>query len=234
MRTTPPIRSALNSLDAATDWINSEPLTAAALRGNVVAVQFCTYSCINWIRTIPYVRAWAARYRDQGLVVIGAHTPEFAFEHEIGGVRRALAAMGVEYPVVLDNEYAIWRALRQPLLAGAVCRRRRRSRPVPPLRRGRLRGVRTGHPGAAGRRGRTGARPGARTSRLRPTGTRCGPPRPTSATPRASAGPATPRGWPSTSGRSPVSGRSATSRPWSRPPRPRSRIASRLVTSTSS
>ena len=87
-----------------------QPLTAAALRGKVVAVQFGTYSCINWIRTLPYVRAWARAYRDRGLVVVGAQTPEFGFEQEIGGVRRALAAMGVEYPVVLDNAYAIWSA----------------------------------------------------------------------------------------------------------------------------
>jgi hypothetical protein len=104
------IGSALISLDAATEWLNSGPLTATGLRGRVVAVQFCTYSCINWIRTLPYVRAWADKYRDRGLVVVGAHTPEFAFEREPEGVRRALRAMGVEHPVVLDNEYAIWRA----------------------------------------------------------------------------------------------------------------------------
>jgi Thioredoxin like C-terminal domain len=110
MRTIPPARSALGELDRSTEWLNSEPLTAAALRGKVVAVQFCTYSCINWIRTLPYVRAWASAYRDDGLVVVGAHAPEFAFEHEIEGVRRAMAAMGVEHPIVLDNEYAIWTA----------------------------------------------------------------------------------------------------------------------------
>jgi hypothetical protein len=98
------------SLDDATEWLNSEPLTAAGLSGKVVAVQFCTYSCINWIRTIPYVRAWADRYRDRGLVVVGAHAPEFTFEQELEGVRRALRAMKVEYPVVLDNEYRIWQA----------------------------------------------------------------------------------------------------------------------------
>jgi thiol-disulfide isomerase/thioredoxin len=103
-------RSALSSLDGVHEWLNSEPLTAAGLRGKVVAVQFCTYSCINWIRTIPYVRAWASAYGDRGLVVVGVHAPEFAFEREIGGVRRALAQMGVEYPVVLDNDYTIWRS----------------------------------------------------------------------------------------------------------------------------
>jgi len=106
-RTTP---IPLAALDAETQWVGSEPLTAAGLRGKVVAVQFGTYSCINWIRTLPYIRAWARTYRDRGLVVVGAQTPEFGFEHEIGGVRRALAAMGVDYPVVLDNAYAIWSA----------------------------------------------------------------------------------------------------------------------------
>jgi hypothetical protein len=110
MDQTTPIGSALVELDRATEWLNSEPLTAAGLRGSVVAVQFCTYSCINWIRTLPYVRAWASAYGDRGLVVVGAHAPEFAFEREIEGVRRAMAEMGVEHPIVLDNEYAIWRS----------------------------------------------------------------------------------------------------------------------------
>jgi Thioredoxin like C-terminal domain len=75
-----------------------------------VAVQFCTYSCVNWIRTLPYVRAWVSAYSDRGLVVVGAHAPEFAFERELEGVRRAIEEMGVEHPIVLDNEYAIWRS----------------------------------------------------------------------------------------------------------------------------
>ena len=104
--------SALAELDDATEWINSEPLTATGLSGNVVAVQFCTYSCVNWIRTLPYVRAWANAYRDPGLVVVGAHAPEFAFERELEGVRGAMAEMGVEHPIVLDNEYAIWRSFK--------------------------------------------------------------------------------------------------------------------------
>ena len=103
-------RTTLSELDNATEWVNSEPLKAAGLQGHVVAVQFCTYSCINWIRTIPYVRAWASAYRDQGFVVVGAHSPEFSFEHEIEGVRRAMQAMAVEYPIVLDNDFAIWRS----------------------------------------------------------------------------------------------------------------------------
>ena len=103
-------RTTLSELDNATDWVNSEPLTAAGLRGHVVAVQFCTYSCINWIRTLPYVRAWASAYRDQGFVVVGAHSPEFSFEHELEGVRTAMREMEVEHPIVLDNDFAIWRS----------------------------------------------------------------------------------------------------------------------------
>src|SRR3954465_11656966 len=95
------LHTALSGLDGATEWLNSEPLTAPRLRGNVVAVQFCTYSCINWIRTLPYVRAWARAYGDDGLVIVGAHAPEFTFERELEGVRRALRALEVEHPIVL-------------------------------------------------------------------------------------------------------------------------------------
>ena len=111
MSATPPIHVSLSALDDATQWLNSEPLTAAALEGKVVAVQFGTYSCINWIRTLPYVRAWVRAYADDGLVIVGAQTPEFSFEHDIEGVRRSIAEMGLEHPIVLDNDYAIWRSL---------------------------------------------------------------------------------------------------------------------------
>jgi thiol-disulfide isomerase/thioredoxin len=100
----------LSALDAAPVWLNSEPLTAAGLRGRVVLVDFWTYSCVNWLRTLPYVRAWHERYRDRGLTVVGAHAPEFGFEHELGNVRRAAAELDVGYPVVIDNEFAIWRS----------------------------------------------------------------------------------------------------------------------------
>ena len=100
-----------SGLDRATEWLNSSPLTAASLAGKVVLVDFCTYTCINWLRTLPYVRAWSQKYRDQ-LVVIGVHTPEFPFEQDVNNVRRAVRQMGIEYPVVVDNEYAVWRALR--------------------------------------------------------------------------------------------------------------------------
>jgi thiol-disulfide isomerase/thioredoxin len=94
----------------ATTWLNSPPMTPEALRGKVVLVQFWTYSCINWLRTLPYVRAWAARYRDAGLVVIGVHSPEFDFEKDLGNVRRAVKDMAIEYPVAIDNDHAIWQA----------------------------------------------------------------------------------------------------------------------------
>jgi hypothetical protein len=104
------IEGELPDLGGATAWLNSEPLTPAGLRGRVVLVQFCTYSCINWLRTLPYVRAWDDQYRDDGLVVIGAHSPEFPFEHEVDRVRPALEAMDVVYPIAMDNDFAVWRA----------------------------------------------------------------------------------------------------------------------------
>jgi thiol-disulfide isomerase/thioredoxin len=98
---------ALASLGSATGWLNSPPLTAAGLRGSVVLVDFWTYTCINWLRTLPYLRAWAERYRDHGLVVIGVHTPEFDFEHDLDNVRRAAKDLRVNYPIAIDNDYAI-------------------------------------------------------------------------------------------------------------------------------
>jgi thiol-disulfide isomerase/thioredoxin len=97
-------------LDGDTAWINSQPLKAADLRGKVVLIEFWTYTCINWRRQLPYVRAWADKYRDKGLVVIGVHSPEFAFEKKIDNVRRATKEIGVQYPVAVDSDYAIWRA----------------------------------------------------------------------------------------------------------------------------
>jgi thiol-disulfide isomerase/thioredoxin len=100
----------LTSLARANEWFNSPPLTASALRGRVVLVQVWTYTCINWLRTLPYVRAWAERYRDQGLVVIGVHAPEFSFEKNVDNVRRAAKELKIDYPIAIDNDYAIWRA----------------------------------------------------------------------------------------------------------------------------
>ena len=101
--------SKLSALRGATGWLNSRPLTAADLRGKVVLVEFWTYTCINWLRALPYVRAWAGKYRDHGLTVIGVHTPEFRFEHNIDNVRTAAKDMRVDYPIALDNDYAIWK-----------------------------------------------------------------------------------------------------------------------------
>jgi thiol-disulfide isomerase/thioredoxin len=102
--------SPLAAIDGATVWLNSEPLTAAGLQGRVVLVDFWTYSCVNWLRTLPYVRAWHERYRDRGLVVVGVHAPEFGFEHDLDNVRRAAGDLDVGYPVVIDNDFAIWRS----------------------------------------------------------------------------------------------------------------------------
>jgi thiol-disulfide isomerase/thioredoxin len=98
------------SLAAATAWLNSAPLGPAELRGQVVLVNFWTWTCINWLRQEPYVRAWSQAYRDDGLVVIGIHTPEFSFEHDIDGVRRATEERAIDYPVAVDNDYGIWSA----------------------------------------------------------------------------------------------------------------------------
>src|ERR1700733_6746376 len=101
---------AMPSLGGATEWLNSEPLSPAGLRGQVVLVNFWTLTCINWLRTEPYVRAWSRAYRTDGLVVIGVHTPEFSFEHEVDRVRQATRDRSIDYPVALDNDYAIWTA----------------------------------------------------------------------------------------------------------------------------
>jgi thiol-disulfide isomerase/thioredoxin len=103
-------QSELASIERADEWLNSPPLTATALRGKVVLIDFWTYTCINWLRTLPHVRAWAEKYRDQGLVVIGVHAPEFTFEKDLNNVRWAVKDMRVDYPVAVDNEHVIWRA----------------------------------------------------------------------------------------------------------------------------
>ena len=105
-----PVEGALPSFMGAITWLNSQPLTPEALRGKVVLVDFWTYTCINWQRTEPYVRAWAEKYKDQGLVVIGVHTPEFGFEKNLDNIRPALKMFRVDYPVAVDSDYAIWKA----------------------------------------------------------------------------------------------------------------------------
>jgi thiol-disulfide isomerase/thioredoxin len=100
----------LPGFEGATGWLNSAPLTAAGLAGKVVLVDFWTYTCINWLRTLPYVRAWAEAYEDRGLVVVGVHTPEFPFERDVENVREAARSLKVGYPIALDGDYAVWQA----------------------------------------------------------------------------------------------------------------------------
>ena len=107
-----PIEGEIPSLGGATGWLNSQPLTTAGLRGKVVLIDFWTYTCINWLRTLPYVRAWAEKYQAQGLVVIGVHSPEFAFEKNLDNVRRAAKDQKVTYPIAIDSDHAIWRAFK--------------------------------------------------------------------------------------------------------------------------
>ena len=105
-----PFEGQLAEFDGATGWLNSSPLSPADLRGQVVLVDFWTYTCINWLRTLGYVRAWAEKYEDQGLVLVGVHTPEFPFERDVDNVREAAKEMRVEYPIALDSDYAVWQA----------------------------------------------------------------------------------------------------------------------------
>jgi cytochrome c biogenesis protein CcdA/thiol-disulfide isomerase/thioredoxin len=105
-----PVEGELPPLSGAVGWLNSPPLTPAQLRGKVVLIDFWTYSCINCLRTLPYLRSWYERYKDRGLVIIGVHAPEFAFEKDQDNVRRAVQQLGIRYPVAIDNDYAIWRA----------------------------------------------------------------------------------------------------------------------------
>jgi thiol-disulfide isomerase/thioredoxin len=103
-----PDEGRLSSFDRATMWLNSQPLTHDGLRGRVVLVDFWTYTCVNWLRTLPYVRAWAAKYEDAGLTVVGVHTPEFGFESNIDNVVAQARNLGVEYPIAVDNDYGVW------------------------------------------------------------------------------------------------------------------------------
>jgi thiol-disulfide isomerase/thioredoxin len=103
-----PVQGELPSFGRATGWLNSPPLTATGLRGKVVLVNFWTYTCINWLRQLPYVRAWAAQYSDHGLVVVGVHTPEFGFEADVDNIRRAVREMRIDYPVAIDSNYGVW------------------------------------------------------------------------------------------------------------------------------
>ncbi len=150
------------SLDGATEWLNSAPLGPAELRGHVVLVNFWTLTCINWLRQEPYVRAWSQAYREDGLVVIGVHTPEFAFEHEIDRVRQATTQRGIVYPVVVDNDYEIWSAFANHYWPALYFVDADGIDPRPPLRRRPLRAVGARHPGAARCRARAPVRRRAR------------------------------------------------------------------------
>ncbi len=105
-----PVEGQLPSFAGATGWLNSEPLTPEGLRGRVVLVDFWTYTCVNWLRTLPYVRAWDAKYAAQGLTTIGVHTPEFDFEHDVDNIVAQARALRVPYPIAVDSDYGVWRA----------------------------------------------------------------------------------------------------------------------------
>ena len=131
----------LPSFAGATEWLNSEPLGPAELRGHVVLVNFWTWTCINWLRQEPYVRAWSQAYRDDGLIVIGVHTPEFSFEHDIDGVRRATKERAIDYPVAVDNDYEVWSAFANHYWPALYFADRGRHHPRPALRRRTLREI---------------------------------------------------------------------------------------------
>ena len=217
-------RLRMPSLGGATAWLNSEPLGPAELRGHVVLVNFWTLTCINWLRTEPYVRAWSQAYRDDGLIVIGVHTPEFSFEHEHRPGAAGDRGAGDRLPGRGRQRLRGLERLRQPLLAGALLRRRGGHHPRPPLRRGPLRAIGARHPAAARRRARARLRRRATGWRRRPTGTTCARPRRISATTAASASrhraaprstsaapTSSPSACASTTGPSPASGRSGGS-----------------------
>ena len=103
-----PVEGRLASFDRATSWLNSEPLTPEGLRGRVVLVDFWTYTCINWLRTLPYLRAWAEKYGDAGLTIVGVHTPEFGFERDLRNVVAQSSNLGVHYPIAVDSDYGVW------------------------------------------------------------------------------------------------------------------------------
>ena len=160
------------SLGGATGWLNSEPLGPAELRGHVVLVNFWTLTCINWLRQEPYVRAWSRAYRDDGLIVIGVHTPEFGFEHDIDLVRQAVEDRDIDYPVAADNDYAVWTAFANHYWPALYFVDSGGDHPRPALRRGALRGIGARHPAPARRRARARLR---RRGRRRGGG-RLGPP----------------------------------------------------------
>jgi thiol-disulfide isomerase/thioredoxin len=170
------------ALDGATEWLNSEPLGAAELRGHVVLVNFWTLTCINWLRQEPYVREWSRAYRDDGLIVIGVHTPEFSFEHDIDGVRRATEERAIDYPVVVDNDYEVWSAFANRYSAALYFADRQGVIRDQHFGEGRYEKLERIIQQLLG----SSASPSSSVWRRRPTGTTSARPRPTSAT-RAAA-----------------------------------------------
>ena len=156
-----PVEGELPSLGGATEWLNSQPLTAAGLRGKVVLVEFLTYTCINWLRTLPYVRTWAEKYKDHGLVVIGVHAPEFTFEQELDNVRRAADRVAGRLTRSRSTVTSRSGGRSEPLLAGPLLRRCEGAGPTPPVRRGQVRAVGDGFSAVAGRGRSRRHRPGA-------------------------------------------------------------------------
>ena len=149
--------SPLYGLSGATSWINSKPLTARQLKGKVVLVDFWTYSCINCLRALPYMRAWADKYKDSGLVVIGVHTPEFDFEKELPNVQKAVQKFGITYPVALDSDHAIWDAFHNEYWPAHYFIDAKKESAIRALWRRKLRTVRAvdpGTPAGAGMRNR--------------------------------------------------------------------------------
>jgi thiol-disulfide isomerase/thioredoxin len=138
------VEGQMPSLEGATGWLNSQPLSASGLRGRVVLIDFWTYTCINWRRTLPYIRAWSEKYKNHGLVVIGVHSPEFTFERNADNVRWAVKAMGIEYPVAIDSDLAVWRAFDNEYWP-ALYHRCSGPHSPPSVRRGRIRPVGNGH-----------------------------------------------------------------------------------------
>ena len=191
-----PVEGHLASFDGATGWLNSEPLTPEGLRGRVVLVDFWTYTCVNWLRTLPYLRAWADEVRSAGpdhrrRPHAGVRVRARRRQHHRPGSR----ASRVEYPIAIDSEYGVWQAFANHFWPAVYLADARGAHPLPPLRRGRVRDDRDGHPAAADGRRRGRRRPGSRRrstrrgSRWPPTGGRCSRPRRTSGTARAAASP---------------------------------------------
>ena len=137
------INSELTSLDHANAWLNSQPLSSGQLAGKVVLIHFWTYTCINWLRTLPYVRAWSEKYKDQGLVVIGVHTPEFEFEKNVDNVLEATKDLKVDYPIAIDNDFEIWDAFKNEYWPALYLVDAKGRIAPPEIWRGRLRNIGT-------------------------------------------------------------------------------------------